>query len=114
MSVPFTQALTGLTQGTTYYYCAIASSSVGTTFGSLVSFLTSNLPTVTTGATSGVSDTAATLNGSANPNGIAAAGWFRYDTTNPVTCNDTFGTRVPASGGTTLGAGTGAVSYRSC
>ena len=35
-------------------------------------------------------------------------GWFRYATTNPGTCNDTFGTRAPATGGTSLGAGTSA------
>ena len=37
-----------------------------------------------------------TLNGSANPNGAATTGWFRYATTDPGTCNDTFGTRVPS------------------
>ena len=36
-----------------------------------------------------MTSTAATLNGSANPNLAAATGWFRYSTTNPGTCNDT-------------------------
>ena len=40
---------------------------------------------------------AATLNGTANPNGAPTTGWFRYATTNPGTCNDTFGTRAPAT-----------------
>ena len=103
-SVPFSQALTGLTPGTTYYYCAIASNSLGTVFGGLASFTTPSPPTVTTNAASGVGDTTATLVGTANPNGDAATGWFRYSTTNPATCDDMFGTRVPASGGTDLGA----------
>jgi hypothetical protein len=110
-SVALTQALTGLSQGTTYYYCAIGTNSAGTTFGGLGSFTTNNVPTVTTGATSAISDSTAQLNGTANPNGNTATGWFRYDTTNPGTCNDSFGTRVPASGGTALGSGLSAVSY---
>ena len=48
-------------------------------------------------------DRRATLNGTANPNGAATTGWFRYATTNPGTCNDSFGTRAPASGGTRAG-----------
>jgi hypothetical protein len=51
------------------------------------------------------------LNGSADPNGNTATGWFRYSTTSPGTCNDTFGTRAPASGGTRLGAGTARRSH---
>ncbi len=51
------------------------------------------------------------VNGSANPNGASATGWFRFSTTDPGSCNDTFGTRVPSSGGVSLGAGRTAVSY---
>ena len=52
---------------------------------------------MTTAAATAVTSTGATLNGSANPNGAATTGWFRYGTTNPGTCNDTFGTRAPAA-----------------
>ena len=38
--------------------------------------------------------------------GVAVLGWFRYSTTNPGTCDDTFGTRAPTSGGPYLGTGT--------
>ncbi|MBN2193030.1 MAG: hypothetical protein JW751_09460 [Polyangiaceae bacterium] len=62
-------------------------------------------------AASGVTATATILNGSANPFGNATTGWFRYGRANPGTCNGTFGTRLPASGGTALGAGTATVSY---
>ncbi len=110
-SVPFSQALTGLTQGTTYYFCAIASNSLGTVFGGIATFTTPSAPSVTTNAASGVGDTTATLVGTANPNGDAATGWFRYSATNPGTCDDTFGTRVPASGGTALGSSMSASSY---
>jgi hypothetical protein len=51
------------------------------------------------------------LNGFANPNGTPAIGWFRYSLTDPGTCDDTFGTRVPESGGTDLGSGTNDVAY---
>ena len=51
------------------------------------------------------------LNGSGNPNLDAAVGWFRYDTVDPGTCDDTFGTRAPASGGSSLGSGSSAVAF---
>jgi hypothetical protein len=59
--------LTGLSSNTTYYYRAMA----GTVVGQILSFTTNAVvasPTVTTTAVSGVSTTAATLNGSVNPN----------------------------------------------
>ncbi len=56
------------------------------------------MPTVTTHTATGVTSTQATLNGSATPFGAGTNGWFRYDTVNPGTCNDTFGTRAPLSG----------------
>ena len=48
-----------------------------------------------------VSGSGATLNASANPNGLGATAWFRYDVADPGSCNDSFGTRVPAA---TVGA----------
>jgi MYXO-CTERM domain-containing protein len=110
-AVAYSQAITGLTSSTTYYFCAIASNAVGTGFGTVLSFTTAAAPTVTTAAATAVTSSAATLNGSANPNLLTATGWFRYSTTNPVTCNDVFGTRAPAAGGTALGAGGSAVAY---
>jgi hypothetical protein len=110
-AVAYSQAVASLAAGTTYYYCAIASNSLGTSFGAVVSFTTSVPPTVTTSSATAVTSTSATLNGTANPNGTATTGWFRYSTTNPGTCNDLFGTRAPLNGGTLLGSGTTAVGY---
>ncbi|KKR46261.1 MAG: hypothetical protein UT82_C0016G0002 [Parcubacteria group bacterium GW2011_GWB1_40_14] len=68
-------------------------------------------PLVTTISPTSVTETTATLNGSVNPNGSAATGWFRYSASNPGTCNDTFGTRVPVAGGTAVGSGLSYVPY---
>lgn len=68
-------------------------------------------PTATTSPATQVTKTSATLNGSGVPNGESTTGWFRYSTAYPGTCNDTFGTRVPASGGVALGAGNSSVAY---
>jgi hypothetical protein len=46
----FTSAITGLVNGTTYYVRAYATNSVGTIYGSQVSFTTFSLPTLTTAA----------------------------------------------------------------
>ncbi|EYF04549.1 beta strand repeat-containing protein [Chondromyces apiculatus] len=110
-AVAYSQAITGLAASTTYYYCAIAQNAVGTSFGAVLSFSTPAAPSVTTVAASNVTATGATLNGAANPNGSAATGWFRYSTSEPASCNDTFGTRAPTSGGTSLGSGSIAVAY---
>ncbi|MBP9711319.1 MAG: hypothetical protein KBD50_03640 [Candidatus Pacebacteria bacterium] len=69
------------------------------------------VPSVTTYAQTGLTTTAATLEGGANPNGFSTTGWFRYSTTDPGTCNDTFGTRAPASGGDALGSGTALLAF---
>jgi Bacterial Ig-like domain len=68
-------------------------------------------PTATTSTPTSVTASSATLRGIGNPNGAAAAGWFRYASTDPGTCNDSFGTRAPASGGDSLGSGTSPVAY---
>jgi MYXO-CTERM domain-containing protein len=109
--VPYTEPITGLTPGTTYYYCAIADNAVGVGFGAVLSFTTTSAPSVTTEAATAVVSTTALLNGSANPNQTDATGWFRYDTTDPGACDDTFGTRAPAVGGTSLGNGSSPVAY---
>ena len=71
------------------------------------------VPTVTTNPATPVTTDSATLNGAANPNGSAATGWFRYSSTNPGSCNDSFGTRVPpASGGSALDTGNTPVNYQ--
>src|SRR5262249_33978725 len=94
-----------LTRGTTYYHCAIASHTYGTSFGAVVWFTTPPaIPSVSTGSVTSISAGGATLNGSAYPQGGATTGWFRYATTTPGSCNDTFGTRAPASGGSSLGS----------
>ncbi|WP_342380071.1 DUF4038 domain-containing protein [Myxococcus stipitatus] len=114
-ALPYTQALTGLTASTTYYFCAIASNPMGVTPASTVlSFTTSaagTAPTVVTSDATGVTSTGATLNGSGNPQGVASTGWFRYSATHPGSCNDTFGTRAPATGGVNLGNGSAAVGF---
>lgn len=45
------------------------------------------------------------LEGAASPKGQVATAWFRDGAANPGTCNDSFGSRVPAAGGVTLGDG---------
>ena len=67
-------------------------------------------PTVTTLGGSG-SSTSAIFSGEANPNGDATTAWFRYSTVDPGGCSDTFGTRAPASGGSSLGSGTSPAGY---
>ena len=108
---PFSQSISGLSGGTTYYYCAIVTSTEGTAFGVVSAFTTSGISTATTNAATSISSTAATLNGAGVPNGGSASGWFRYSTTNPGTCSDSFGTRAPSSTGVSLGAGTSSVNY---
>jgi hypothetical protein len=110
--VAYSNSATGLVPGTTYYYCAIASNALGTSFGTIVSFTAPMPPTATTLAATPVTATTATLNASGNPNGNATIGWFRYSTSSPGTCNDVFGTRTPATGGVSLGSGTTATAYQ--
>ncbi|HRI53527.1 MAG TPA: hypothetical protein PLW65_25455, partial [Pseudomonadota bacterium] len=109
--VAFANPAPGLTPGTTYYYCAIAANALGTAFGVIRSFTAPMPPTVATLAATPVTATTATLNGSANPNGNLTTAWFRFSTSSPGTCNDVFGTRTPAAGGSSLGSGATAVPF---
>jgi hypothetical protein len=105
-SMSFSQSIGGLAPGVTYFFCAIASNVVGTAYGQVLSFtVEAPPPTVTTQPTTDLTAHEATLNGTANPLGTAGTGWFRYSNTMPASCDDTFGTRVPAMGGIALGMG---------
>jgi hypothetical protein len=80
---------------------------LGTAFGSVVQFTTKNRPTVTTAAASSLTSTTAQLNGTGNPNGASAVGWFRLYTTDPAgVCSDATGFRVSPSTSFNLGTGT--------
>src|SRR5262249_5356949 len=107
----YSQPASGLAANTTYYYCALASNSLGTAVGQGVFLQTLDNPPGATAPATSVVYNAAVFNGSANPNGAPTTAWFRYDTNNPGTCNDTFGTRLPSSGGTALSNGRSPVSY---
>ena len=108
---PYSQSISGLSPATIYYYCAIVSSSEGLAFGALLSFTTATAPSASTSVASGVTSTSATLNGLGTPNGASATGYFRYSTSTPGTCNDSFGSRAPSSGGSSLGGGSASFPY---
>ncbi|TQF17107.1 DUF4038 domain-containing protein [Myxococcus llanfairpwllgwyngyllgogerychwyrndrobwllllantysiliogogogochensis] len=114
-TLTYTQPVTGLAASTTYYFCAIASNPVGVTPASAVlSFTTSAAgaaPTVVTSDATSVTSSSTTLNGAGTPNGATTTGWFRYSATHPGSCNDTFGSRAPTSGGVSLGGGSTPVSF---
>jgi hypothetical protein len=110
-STTFSSQITGLSAGTTYYYCAVTQNSEGTVYGSVLSFTTASQPVLTTLAAASVGPSYAYLEGSGVPDGADTTAWFMYSTTNPGTCNNSFGTRVPASGSTDLGSGSSAVTY---
>ena len=110
-SVNYAQGISGLSVNTTYDYCAILNLEEVRRRSESLSRLNYAATSVTTNTASALTQTTATLNGSANPNGSSATGWYRYSTTNPGTCSDSFGTRAPVAGGDALGAGTSSVAY---
>ena len=82
----FNASLAGLNPNTTYYFRAVASNSVGTVYGTAASFTTTAVqPTVTTGASSSVTNASAALAATANPNGADTMAWFQYATNNAFT-----------------------------
>ena len=111
---PYSQSPSGLSAGTTYYFCALASNSYGTTIGAVLRSPSSASISLSDDLdTTPLSGTTAQLDGSANPGGA------RHDrpgsaTTrpHPGTCDDVFGTRTPATGGTDLGSGNSAQTSR--
>ena len=85
----FTCAITGLSPGTTYYFRAYATNSVGTSYGNQIIGTThAVLPTVTTTATSNITASALTCGGAITYDGgsaITARGVCWSITQNPTT-----------------------------
>lgn len=74
-------AIDGLTAGTTYYFRAISTSTVGTTNGSILSFIAGS-PLAITGTPTSISATGATLNGAIKSNALDTVATFCYGTSN--------------------------------
>ena len=90
----------------------MAQNSGGTTYGSNSSFTTSACPTpsptVVTSAASGIGETVARLNGTADPNGASTSAWFQWGTStaygNTTTPNSAGSGTSPVSFNADLGA----------
>ncbi|MFP5041708.1 T9SS type A sorting domain-containing protein [Parasediminibacterium sp. JCM 36343] len=81
-STPYTASLTGLSANTTYYVVAYATNSVGTSYGSILTFSIQTPVVTTTSATSTTINTANGLGGNlVSGSGITARG-FLYSSTN--------------------------------
>jgi uncharacterized protein (TIGR02145 family) len=81
-SVNITAVLTGLTPGTTYHFRIKAENSLGTVYGEDMTFTTNgNLPDVLSDNVTDLTMTAATLNGSVNPNYLETDVTFEWGTT---------------------------------
>ena len=88
----FTSSLTGLTANTTYYVRAYATNSIGTAYGSQVTFKTSQIvvPTLSTTAASSITSTTAVSGGNITSDGgasVTARGVCWAITANPTTSN---------------------------
>lgn len=99
-----TQALSGLSASTTYYYCISATNAGGTSYGSVLSFTTTpvpSAPSVTTISASSITSTSASVSAFINPNYSSTNRSFRYDTAN-TTCdalsNTTSSVNIGSSG----------------
>ena len=85
----YSSSITGLTQGVTYYVRSYATNSVGTVYGSEVSFTTLDYPIVTTTAISSIAQTTAIGGGNVTSDGGATTtkGICWNTSTNPTTAN---------------------------
>ncbi len=97
-------SLTGLTASTTYYYQVSAVNSAGSTDGNIYGFNTmsataSAVVTVTTDPAASISDTGATLNGTANPaSGILVTQFCWGTDVSMATCTTVAAAESPISG----------------
>ena len=77
--VALNETISGLTPGVTYYFRAVSNGVGGISRGSIVSFVTPRLPSVTTSSVS-ILGLLIVAGGTATPNGSPATAWFRYGT----------------------------------
>ena len=89
-AVDVSAALTGLKAGTTYHYRVVATNGAGTSRGTDAVFTTTVPPDVTTGTASGITASAATLNGTVDPNSRDTTFYFEYGT------STSYGTKTSA------------------
>jgi hypothetical protein len=95
--------LSGLEPNTLYHYRAVAVNATGTTEGVDHTFTTlPNGPSVTTGAASGVGQSAATLTGTIDPQGADTSYYFEYS--GPGTFSIVTGNAGSGSGGAAVAA----------
>ncbi len=82
VALAVSNSISGLLPGTMYHFRVVGTSSLGTNFGTDLTFTTSPLlPTVTTLAATTITTNSAMLNGTVNPgNGVTAA-YFQYGLT---------------------------------
>jgi Hypothetical glycosyl hydrolase family 15 len=101
----FSTSLTGLTANTVYHWSTQAINANGTTNGADQAFTTqaAAAPTVVTNAATGLTTTAATLNGTVNPNSTATTYQFQYGLTTA------YGSFMPAAAAS-AGSGGSAVA----
>ncbi len=81
------QTLSNLSQGTTYYFRVGARNQYGTSYGQILNTQTSGFsqgtgaPVVATNPATYIAQNSALMNGTVNPEGNAATGWFEYGPT---------------------------------
>ncbi len=112
---PFTVPVTDLIPNKGYTYRGYARNVIGNGYSSTGTFTTPNNgpASVTTTEESGLASYKVTFNGSANPNGSEAYGYFRYYTSVPDCTLDSGGTRMPSSSAADkpLGSGSSPVDF---
>ena len=102
-AVAQSQAITGLTRGTTYHYRLVATNAGGTTTGPDQTFTTLDPPEVVTLPATEIDADGAKLNATVDPNGRTTSYRFEYGTTTA------YGSEIPI-GGSTAGNGTNPVT----
>jgi uncharacterized protein (TIGR02145 family) len=113
----FTSNLTGLIPGTTYYVKAYATNSIGTTYGSQVTFVTlTSAPILTTNAATAITSTTATSGGNITSDGgsaVTVRGVCWATTANPTVANSkiTNGTNIGTFTSNITGLASGTTYY---